>query len=83
MCCTSSEKDGSRSSESNDISRLSKALPKSSIPSRYFHSDAGHSQSVHQGWIGKDGSPSPTLGTIIKKSYNGSSVLSTSLGSKS
>ena len=34
------------------------------------------------GWTGKDGSPSPTLGTIIKKSYNGSSVLSTSLGSK-
>ena len=34
------------------------------------------------GWTGKDGSPSPTLGTIIKKSYDGSSVLSTSLGSK-
>ena len=34
------------------------------------------------GWTGKDGSPSPTLGTIIKKSYYGSSVLSTSLGSK-
>ena len=33
-------------------------------------------------WTGKDGSPSPTLGTIIKKSYDGSSVLSTSLGSK-
>ena len=35
-----------------------------------------------RGWTGKDGSPSPTLGTIIKKSYDGSSVLSTSLGSK-
>ena len=34
------------------------------------------------GWTAKDGSPSPTLGTIIKKSYDGSSVLSTSLGSK-
>ena len=34
------------------------------------------------GWTGKDGSPSPTLGTIIKKSYNCSSILSTSLGSK-
>ena len=34
------------------------------------------------GWTGKDGSPSPTLGTIIKKYYDGSSVLSTSLGSK-
>ena len=34
------------------------------------------------GWTGKDGSPSPTLGTIIKKSYDGSSFLSTSLGSK-
>ena len=33
-----------------------------------------------KGWTGKDGSP--TLGTIIKKSYDGSSVLSTSLGSK-
>ena len=37
---------------------------------------------IISGWTGKDGSPSPTLGTIIKKSYNGSSVLSTSLGSK-
>ena len=36
----------------------------------------------NSGWTGKDGSPSPTLGTIIKKSYNGISVLSTSLGSK-
>ena len=34
------------------------------------------------GWTGKDGSPSPSLGTIIKISYDGSSVLSTSLGSK-
>ena len=34
------------------------------------------------GWTGKDGPPSPTLGTIIKKSYDGSSVLNTSLGSK-
>ena len=34
-------------------------------------------------WPGKDGSPSHTLGTIIKKSYiNGNSVLSTRLGSK-
>ena len=28
-----------------------------------------------KGWTGKDVSPSPTLGTIIKKSYDGSSVL--------
>ena len=36
---------------------------------------------MYTGWTGKDGSPSPTLGTIVKKSYNDSSVLSTSLGS--
>ena len=38
--------------------------------------------SLIAGCTGKDGSPSPTLGTIIQKSYDGSSVLSTSLGSK-
>ena len=44
--------------------------------------DGSPSPTLGTGWTGKDGSPSPTLGTIIKKSYNGSSVLSTSLGSK-
>ena len=36
---------------------------------------------ANEGWTGKDGAPF-TLATIIKKSYNGSNILSTSLGSK-
>ena len=38
--------------------------------------------SLNWGWTGKDGSPSPTLGTIIEKSYYGRNILSSSLGSK-
>ena len=37
------------------------------------HTGHRHRPSIqYVGWTGKDGSPSPTLGTIIKKSYNGS-----------
>ena len=47
MYCTSfSDTDGVSSSESNTDSRLSNALPKSSIPSGYVHGDTAHPQSV-------------------------------------